>query len=51
LVWLARHFFFFYGTYGTLSYSENVVLGGIKLRRDFSVFRNRRYNHSIQHKI
>ena len=39
------------GMYGTLSYSDNVVLGGIKLRRDFTVFRNRQYNHSIQHKI
>jgi hypothetical protein len=31
-----------YGTYGTLSYSESVELGGIKLRRDKAVFRNSR---------
>ena len=38
------------GMYGTLSYSDNFVLGRIKLRRDFTVFRNRQYNNSIQHK-
>jgi hypothetical protein len=37
--------FFFhlsYGTYGTLSYSKSVELGGIKLQRDKAVFRNSR---------
>ena len=46
---------YLYGTstdmYGTLSYSDKFVLGGIELQRDFTVFRNRQYNHSIQHKI
>jgi hypothetical protein len=34
--------FFFHlsnGTYGTLAYGESVELGGIKLRRDITVFR------------
>jgi hypothetical protein len=38
-----------YGTYGNLAYSESVELGGIKLRRDITVFRKCRY-HQIQRK-
>jgi hypothetical protein len=40
-----------YGTYGTLSNSDSIKLGGIKLRRDKAVFRNSQLHHRIQRKI
>jgi len=48
---LANFFHLAYGTYGTLSNSKSVELGGIKLRRDFAIYRKCRCNHWIQRKI